>query len=83
MAAQVTMPQIPDEKFNLAIPVIAPAIVWMGVIGNLQLALRHPKNVGPSRELMRELGRALIGKLEDEQVLTRDQAQEAFMDFFV
>ena len=62
-------------------PVEAPAIVWLSVIGNLQLALRHPENVGASRQMVEEFARALLGKLFLEGVLTPDQMNVAFRDF--
>jgi hypothetical protein len=37
---------VPEEMLRMSIPVIAPALVWIGVIGNLQVALRHHIGVG-------------------------------------
>jgi len=59
-------------------------IAWMAVHGNLQLALRHPRNTGPSREIMLEfverLGMALVdwGILsEAELALSKQVEREA------
>jgi hypothetical protein len=34
------------------------------VIGNLQLALRHPANIGPSSQLLRRVIDSMIGRIE-------------------
>jgi hypothetical protein len=39
-------PEEPGKMLRVPIPVIAPALIKIGVIGNLQVALRHPQNVG-------------------------------------
>jgi hypothetical protein len=52
---QQISPEVPEEMPRVPIPVIVPALVWIGVIGNLQVALRHPQNVGPSRGMVQDL----------------------------
>lgn len=60
----------------------ATLITWVAVHGNLQLALRHPSNIGASRpmveEFVRELGRFLVthGLLSDA-VLEEAERREA------
>jgi hypothetical protein len=41
------------ENHRLEIPVVAPAYLWMAVLGNMQLALRHPSNTGESAAIAR------------------------------
>ena len=36
--------EVPEEMLRVPIPVIAPSLVWIGVIGNLQVALRQTTN---------------------------------------
>jgi hypothetical protein len=62
------------------IPAIAPSLVWIGVIGNLQVARRHPENTGPSRKTVQHFARQLLHKLVLESVFT-EQAARAFEDF--
>lgn len=38
----------------------------VGIIGNLQLAFRHPGNVGPTRVQTEELARRLIERLDPQ-----------------
>ena len=74
-------PEIHEEKLRMNIPVIAPALLWVGVIGNLQLSLRHPRNNGPSRQMIEDFARDLLTKLADEKVFTQEQGARAFQDF--
>ena len=45
-------PEVPEEMLRTSIPVIAPALVWIGVIGNLQVALRHHIGVGDKLDVI-------------------------------
>ena len=54
---QKLSPEVPEEMLRMSIPVIAPALVWIGVIGNLQVALAHPQNVRPSRGMVQDFAR--------------------------
>ena len=77
----ITTLDIPsEEKLRMQIHVIAPAIVWIGVIGNINLGLRHPQNTGPSRKMVENFARELIGKLLTEKVFTEEQARRALRD---
>ncbi len=83
------MPEEPKFEFSpdlvrmrLPIPVVAEALVWMSVVSNIQLALRHPKNVGPSVPMVREFAHAIVGKLLEEKVLTQAEAQVVFEELF-
>ena len=51
--------------------VVAPAFVWMTVLGNMQLALRHPSNTGESADIARQFGDLRLEKLIAEGVLRR------------
>jgi hypothetical protein len=72
---------IPAEKLNVTIPVFAPAIIWLGVIGHLQLALRHPQNQGASVSVMHRFARELLDKMVADGILTREQRELVFCDF--
>jgi hypothetical protein len=47
-------------------------------ICDLQLALRHPANVGASAPIVRDFAKQLLLKLVVEGVLTQDEADVAF-----
>ena len=47
-------------KFELSINLV------VGLIGQLQLAFRHPQNVGGTRQLLESFVRDLIGQLDPE-----------------
>ena len=51
---------------RVPIPVIAPSLVWIGVIGNLKLALRHPQDNGPPRTTLQDFARQLLANLIEE-----------------
>lgn len=74
-------PEVTAEKAMLPIPVIAPALTWLAVVGNLQLSLRHPMNVGASTPMVRDFAKQLLQKLCDESVLSPSDAAIAFRDF--
>lgn len=59
---------------KMPITVIADAIIWLTVMGNLDLAIRHPGNSGPSAVMAREFRDALREKLLDEGVITAEEA---------
>lgn len=62
------------EKSNELIEVGVPALMLMAVHGNLRLALRHPENKGPSRELtedfieLAEEAMKEVGLIDDEDI---------------
>lgn len=43
----------------MPIPIIALSLAWIGVIENLQVALRHPQDVGPPRGMAQDFARQL------------------------
>jgi len=49
---------------NLELPVILDIHTACCLIGNLQLALRHPANTGPSREVTRQFIDGIIREIE-------------------
>ena len=63
------------------IPVIADGIMWLAVVGNLQIALRHPANVGASSRMVVDFAKQLLLKLIEEGVLTDEEARVGFADF--
>jgi hypothetical protein len=50
-------------------------LAWMAVHGNLQLALRHPRNTGPSREIMVEFVERLGVALVDWGILSEAELE--------
>jgi hypothetical protein len=61
------------ENLDLKITVEAEAYVWMTLLGNVQLALRHPENQGESANIARQFGDALLEKLIAEGVFTVEE----------
>jgi hypothetical protein len=61
------------ENLDLKITVEAEAYVWMTLLGNMQLALRHPENQGESANIARQFGDALLEKLIAERVFTVEE----------
>jgi hypothetical protein len=61
------------ENLDLKITVEAEAYVWMTLLGNMQLALRHPENQGESANIARQFGDALLEKLIAESVFTVEE----------
>ena len=62
------------QNLELEITVVAPAYMWIMVLGNMQLALRQPGNTGASAEMSREFGDRLLEKLIAEGVFTAEEA---------
>lgn len=57
--------------------VTAELIQWVAVHGNLQLALRHPMNVGPSRAIVESFIEDLGAWLVEQGMLTPEILAEA------
>lgn len=64
-------------KARVPLPVHADLFTWMAVHGNLCLALRHPSNVGGSRQIVEEFVRALGARLVEEGLLSADELRDA------
>ena len=75
-------PEVPGTMLRVPIPVIAPSLVWIGVIGNLQVALRHPQNVGPSRGMVQDFARQLdvILRLDLYEEVIQNSTQVGYSD---
>jgi hypothetical protein len=55
------------ERFGAqSIPVESEGIVWLSIIGALQLALRHPEFRGPSSKIVREFVRQMVKRFVDD-----------------
>jgi hypothetical protein len=52
------------DKGELEITIIAEAKIWMVVLANIRLSLRHPGNSG----VLAEIGRDFADQLEDKLV---------------
>jgi hypothetical protein len=69
------------ENLQLKITVVAPALVWMTVLGNMQLALRHPSNSGElSADIARQFGNRLFETLIAEGVFTAEEGAAIWRD---
>jgi hypothetical protein len=68
------------ENLTIKIPVIVEGIVWLGILGEIKLALRHPHNLGPSAELSRKFADQLRNKLHEEGVLSDDEFARSLRD---
>lgn len=71
---------LPQGKDSVIIPVHAQAVVWLAVVADIQLALRHPLNTGASAPIVRDFARQVLAKLLAEEVITPEQATTAFGD---
>lgn len=65
------------QRLTERVSVEASLLEWMGVQGNIALGLRHPNNVGHSREMMEQFAMRLVGLLIERGVLTREEGEEA------
>lgn len=70
------------DNMKVSVPVQASVLTWVAIIGNLQLALRHPGNAGASSNSVRHFAKALLLKLCNEGLITEEAAQAAFKDFY-
>lgn len=68
-----------DNRWKI-VTVSAPGLVWMSILGNVQLGLRHPENNGPSAQFAHAACMDLLEKLKAEGVLTADEAAKIYQD---
>jgi hypothetical protein len=72
---------MPDEAHRRKmIPIVAEGWVWMAILGNVQLGLRHPENRGPSARVAKRFCDAVLEKLKEENILTADEAAKIYRD---
>lgn len=82
MAEENPMMQVDvGEKGHIRITVVTQGIVWLAVIGNIQLALSHPKNKGVTADLVREFAEQVLNKLEQEGVISHEVSEKCFGGF--
>jgi hypothetical protein len=72
---------IPKEKLNLQLPVITTPLVWLAIVGNLQLALRHPNNTGASTSHVKQFAAQVLRHLQVECGVPEELISRAFADF--
>jgi len=79
-----------DQKLLLkTAQVTTNYLTWLGVHGNLCLALRHPMNKGPSRQwvfaFVQDLGKSLVkwGVLTEQELkkIEKTEIEEGSTDF--
>ena len=61
---RVAVEQAASRDWKL--PVVMDVQVLMSVVAALQLALRHPKNIGPSAQIVRDVLNQIIERVEGE-----------------
>ncbi len=66
------------EAMNKHILIHASGITWSAIHGNLLLALRHPDNIGPSRELIVKFVKRLGEILESEGIVTPNILRQTY-----
>ncbi len=74
---------IPKDKLNVQLPVITTPLVWLAIVGNLQLALRHPANTGTSSSHVRDFARQVLKHLQVECLIPEELISRAFKDFLL
>lgn len=55
-----------EARPDYLLPVYMDLTNILAVVGNLQLALRHPSNTGPSSELVRKTLDLIISRVEED-----------------
>lgn len=65
-----------QRRMAIEITVVADGITWLTVLGNMDLAMRHPGNSGVSAKIAKAFAEALRGKLIETGVVTPDQVIE-------
>ena len=69
-----------NEKLKQMVTITAEGVVWITILGNIQLALRHPQNNGPSARLARQAAGQLMDALVRSGILTSDEAAQIYRD---
>ena len=58
-----------DRWCKEEVTVKIPKIGLLSLVGNLQLALRHPDNNGPTSKIVRQLGKQFAAMIKDDGVI--------------
>lgn len=61
------------ETWGRVLPVRGTLFSWFCILGNLQLSLRHPDNIGPSSAYVKAMAKTIAEALIDE-IPALDQA---------
>jgi hypothetical protein len=69
-----------NEHLKRMVTITAEGIVWVTILGNIQLALRHPKNKGASADVARQAAAQLVEALKQAGVLTHDEVAKIYRD---
>jgi len=64
------------DKGDLKIPIVADAKMWMVVLANVRLALRHPGNTGLLSDMGYQFATQLEEKLVEEGVYSINEVDE-------
>ena len=66
------------EKMKERITITLDAITALGLLGNIDLARRHPLNTGPSVVLVRAFREQLLSKIAETGLLSSEELRQAF-----
>lgn len=58
------------------IPVVLTKVEILSLVGHIQLALRHPENKGPTREIARRAARKLASLITHDDVFIPEVLEE-------
>ena len=61
------------DSIRKVIPIHAEAVVWLAVLSQIDLALRHPQNDGPSSRVAERFSDQLRDKLLEEELLSKEE----------
>jgi hypothetical protein len=69
-----------NEQMQKMVSFSAEGIIWMAILANIQLGLRHPQNNGPSARVAHDACMQILEKLKTEGILTADEAAQIYRD---
>lgn len=75
------IPNIDNPKWKENVPIYIDYLGILIIVANIQLALRHPKNKGPSAKIARNLGWQLAIRLLAEFDIPKDVVKEWEKEF--
>ena len=61
---------------DVEVPVILTKLEILSIVGNIQLAVRHPENVGPTSKIVVDAGRKLAALIKNDDVIPPDVIAE-------
>lgn len=68
------------EISQKVIPVNATAVIWLAVLSQIDLALRHPQNNGAAARVAERFGDQLRDKLLEEGMLSKEEYAQSLRE---